>query len=798
MISPRWRKVLKDLSTNKMRTFLVMTTIGVGTFAVGFISTLYIRTMGDMDADYQSSNPHSAIIYTSAFGDDLLHSLAKLPGVAQVEGRSQESGNILSSDGKKTQIAITALPPLSKLKIDLLRALQPGAALSVGDHELLIDDSARVALGLKPGQVLTLEMGNGLVRHIPVAGFVHDVATISYTFSNQVQSYVNPTTMQWLGGSNDYNLIYLTVDKNKTSVPYVNSVAKEVSDKIEASGRPVYLTLVYQPGKHFAASITQALIFMMGLLGILAVILSAMLVVNTVDALLSQQVRQIGVMKAIGASAGQITGIYLILITCYGLLALLVAVPLAAWFANFISAGFSVYINFLPGKFQLPVTTLILQCIVALGIPILATLVPVLRGSNMTVREAISSYGLEGGKFGKGWFDRLLEHVRGLPRPLLISLRNTFRRKGRLGRTLFAMILAGAIFIAVFNLRASMNKTIDEVLGYYLSDVNVGFNQMYRAEKIIPMAMSVPGVVSVEGWGDTIAQLPSQDKKSSIQVEIVAPANQTTLLDPTVTSGRWLLPSDQNAIVIGNHLLAVRPDLKVGDNLTLKIDDHDYSWKIVGTFRMAGNNPFPPLFVNYDYLSKVTGGTGRIGMIRVVTTQHDPAYQDSIAQQLQDLYTQNGIKVSSTITGAYVTKANTSLTDILINFLILMSAFIAIVGGFGLASTMSLNVIERTREIGVMRAIGASSFTIQQLVIVEGLLIGVISWLIGALIAIPIGQVLSYGVGMAIVQSPLFYVFSWDGFLLWLVLILIISTLASFLPARNASRLTVREVLSYY
>jgi putative ABC transport system permease protein len=797
MISPRWRKVLKDLSANKMRTFLVMTTIGVGTFAVGFISTLYIRTLGDMDADFQSSNPHSAIIYTTSFSNDLLYSLAKLPGVAQVEGRSQESGNILLPDGRKIQIAITALPPLDKMKVDLIRPMQPGARLSVGDHQLLIDDSARAALGLKPGQELTLDMGNGLVRRIPIASFVHDVASISYLFGQQVQAFANPITMEWLGGSNDYNLVYLAVDKNKTSVPYVNSVAKGVADKIEASGRPVFLTLVYQPGKHFAATITQALILMMGVLGLLAVILSAILVVNTVDALLNQQVRQIGVMKAVGASAGQITGMYLILISCYGLLALLVAVPLAAWFANFISAGFSAYINFLPGKFQLPPATLILQAIVALGIPILATLVPVLRGSRMTVREAISSYGLEGGKFGQGWFDRLLERVRGLPRPLLISLRNTFRRKGRLGRTLFAMTLAGAIFIAVFNLRASMNKTIDETIGYYLSDVNVSFSQMYRADRVIPMAMSVPGVVSVEGWGGTVGQIPSPDEKSSIQVQVIAPANHTHLLKPAVTSGRWLLPDDQNAIVIGNHLLAARPDLKTGDNLTVKIDDQEFTWKIVGTFRLAGNTPFPPLFVNYDYLAKEMGASGRVAELRVVTAQHDATYQEAMAQQLQRLYSQNGIKVGSTLTGAFIIQANRALTDILINFLILMSVFIAVVGGFGLASTMSLNVIERIREIGVMRAIGASNFTIQQLVIVEGILIGVISWLIGAACAIPIGLVLCFGVGLAIVQSPLTFVFSWDGFLVWLVLTLLISVLASFFPARSASRLTVREVLSY-
>ncbi|OGO40840.1 MAG: hypothetical protein A2W36_05510, partial [Chloroflexi bacterium RBG_16_58_14] len=609
--------------------------------------------------------------------------------------------------------------------------------------------------------------------------------------------YVTPKTLEWLDGTTDFNMVYLAVSENKTDADHVNQVAGEVSKKIENSGRQVFLTLVYEPGRHFAASITQALVLMMGVLGLLAVVLSAILVITTIDAVIGQQIRQIGVMKAIGASAGQITGMYLMLVTFYGLLALLVAVPLAYLGANIVADGFSNYLNFRPGGYILPPVTLILQAIVGLGIPVLATLVPVIRGANITVREAISNYGLGAGRFGRGWFDHLLERVRGLPRPMLLSLRNTFRRKGRLFRTLFALSLAGTIFIAVFNLRASMNITIDEILGYYLSDVNVSLNRMYRTDRIVPLVMSVPGVERVEAWGGTIGNLASLDGKSSIQLQITAPPADSTLINPTLTAGRWLLPEDENAIVIGNHLIKARPDLKVGDVITVEIDNQEFDWKIVGIFRMGGNTPFPPVFVKYDYLARIMGATDKLGGIRIVTSQHDAAFEDRVAEQLQQVFTANNVDFQQSQTAAYIRRMNTATTDILVGFLMLMAVFIAVVGGFGLASTMSLNVIERIREIGVMRAIGASSLSIQSLVIVEGILIGMLSWIMGALVAIPVGQFLSTVVGISMVQSPLTFVFAWDGFLVWLVLILIISSLASFLPARTASRLTVREVLSY-
>jgi putative ABC transport system permease protein len=120
-----------------------------------------------------------------------------------------------------------------------------------------------------------------------------------------------------------------------------------------------------------------------------------------------------------------------------------------------------------------------------------------------------------------------------------------------------------------------------------------------------------------------------------------------------------------------------------------------------------------------------------------------------------------------------------------------------VVGGIGLMGTMSLNVLERTREIGIMRAVGATGIAISQIVIVEGVLIGLISWAIGVLLAYPLSIGLCNMIGNSILRSPLSYVFSTTGALLWLAIALVLAALASLLPARSASRISVREVLAY-
>jgi putative ABC transport system permease protein len=235
----------------------------------------------------------------------------------------------------------------------------------------------------------------------------------------------------------------------------------------------------------------------------------------------------------------------------------------------------------------------------------------------------------------------------------------------------------------------------------------------------------------------------------------------------------------------------------VGDWLTIKVNEKETKWHIVGVYSITGNVSPPLLYVNYEYLSKLVGSPGQVYSVRVLTSQHDAISQRRIGDQLQALYEAHGIGINSTQLGAEFIRDQKAQTDVLVYFMLGMAAMIAIVGGLGLMGTMSINVLERTREIGVMRAIGASNADIQGIVIVEGMLIGLISWAISILLAIPITGVLCFGVGMAILTAPMPAVYGMTGIIAWLIFTLFLATIASALPARRASRLTVRDTLAY-
>jgi putative ABC transport system permease protein len=203
------------------------------------------------------------------------------------------------------------------------------------------------------------------------------------------------------------------------------------------------------------------------------------------------------------------------------------------------------------------------------------------------------------------------------------------------------------------------------------------------------------------------------------------------------------------------------------------------------------------VYTNYEYISRLINYPNQVYSLRIITAGHDAASQEAVNEQLQALYDQRGIQVNSSQLSTEWSAAQKAQTDVLVYFMLSMAILIAVVGGLGLAGTMSINVLERTREIGVMRAIGASNGDIQWIVITEGMVIGLISWAVSILLAFPITGILTFGVGSAIMQAPMPAVYDVSGILAWLVGILIIGTLASALPARRASRLTVRETLAY-
>ncbi len=793
MLSPRWQKVMRDIVVNKTRTVLVVLSIAVGIAAIGMVTGSHVVMSHDLPTAYARINPMHGLISLSSFDENLVQSIARMPEVAEAEGKNRVGVQVQVAPDQWQDLRIFALADFNNIRINQLRAI--AGAWPPPKRTILVERASLSVLHAAIGDTLTIRTRDGVEKRVQIAGLVHDLTEISAEFTGVPFAYMSTDTLEWLGFGRNFGRLYITVADDPGNKAHIQAVIDKVEKRLERSGYTVYGNYVPEPGKHEMEQFLTPMLLIFGVLGVLSLFLSCFLVVNIISAILAQQTRQIGVMKTLGARSNQIVRMYLVTTLGFSLLALLVAIPLG-WLGQRANTGYmSRLMNFDVITTGIPPQVLALEIGIGLVVPLLAALYPISRGTRITVREAISEYGLGKGYFGESWIDRLLERVRGVSRPMLISLRNTFRRKGRLALTLTTLTLASAIFIAVFSVRASLLLTLDDALSYWNYDLSLNLNRPYRVDYMEREALTVPGVVAAESWGFWGTHRIRPDGSNSDDLLLIAPQPNSQMIEPVLLAGRWLLPDDENAVVINTDVTKDETDLQVGSNIVLDIEGREERWTVVGVVRGVLSGPF--LYVNYPYFAKVTRTVGRASTLQIITEEHDAAGQEAVAKAVDQHFATLGITINSAETTSQAREQVITQFNVIIIILSVMAILLAVVGGLGLMGTMSINVLERRREIGVMRAIGAANGSILRIVIVEGMIIGALSWILGTLLALPLSKVLSDAVGVGFIQAELSYRFSTGGAGGWLAVILLIAAVASLLPARGASRITVREVLAY-
>jgi putative ABC transport system permease protein len=810
MMRPRWRKVLHDLTGSLSRTLLVVVSIVVGVFSIGVITGTYVIISQDMSASYAANSPMNVELRTDDFDSTLVQTVQDMRGVKQAEGRRVFSMQVrLPGASQWLPINVIAINNFATQKINLMHVLSGSGRPA--KNQVLLEKKMLDSLKVKVGDSLEFLLDNGSIRTLQVVGIVQDPSTSAGDFLADPYIYISTDNLSDLRQPVLYNRLYATLTTGQNDVATLNQMAAAIKDNATQSGVMVQQTNSYKSNQHPLASTVQAILGILLVLGVLILFLSSSLIANTLSALLSQHLRHIGVMKLVGGRRSQIFAMYIVLILAFGVIALLIAVPLGGQGAYALSAYIANMINFNLLGYRIVPLAFAIQIVVGLAVPLLAGLGPVLNGSQITVLRALSGDMLHEQKKHplqakprasaferfQVWFTRGLSR-RGvhIPRPLLISLRNTFRRRGRLVLTLFTLTMGGAIFIAVFNVRVTLHDYIDSIGHYFLADVSLDFNQPYRLNEVKNTALQVPGVVAVEGWAYTSAEAIHTDGTVGDTLTILAPPANSKLVAPVMVSGRWLEAGDQKAITVSEDILSKFPGLAPGKTLRLKINGHADNWTVVGLFKFASQDG-TVAYGTYDSISQVTHTTDHAFTFRVVTADHAPAYQQMMSDLLDKYFRDQGYAVSAARSGDSTIQSAAGSLDILVTFLLIMALLTAVVGSMGLMGTMGMNVLERTREIGIMRSIGAVDSEVMRTVIVEGVLIGGIAWLIGALLSFPITYLLSDIISLAIFQSPIAVHFTYQGFAIWLLVVLALSAVASILPARNAARLTIREVLAY-
>ena len=801
MLRARWYKVINDLFGNKTRTLLIVLSMSVGLFALGIILSARTILSEGLAESFATINPSSGTVRTTElFDENFLESVREMKDVQDADARRTTTARLQTKTGEWKNLTIFVFADYDDIRVN--KVTSESGPWPPPEHEILIERAALSVINAQIGDVVLIRFPNDLERRVRIAGTAYDPAQLPAQIDGTPYGYITFDTLEWFDEPYGFNELHVLAT-NAEDKGWAQQVVNRVKDKTEKSGYTIPLSMIAEPGQLPMNDVLQGILLLMGLLGVLSLFLSIFLVVNTVSALLTQQKRQIGVMKAVGGSTLQILGMYLVMVLAYGVMALLIAIPLGMYGARELSSGLAVFFNFDIYSMEVPPQTFLIQIAIGLILPVLASLVPFISSLRISAAEAMSVYTMGKGRFGKNWIDLSLSGAnlwfmrKFTIRSILLSVRNTFRNKGRLTLTLITLTLGSATFISVFNMRASLSSTVEDMIKWFNCDMMLTLDRTYRSDRVQLEALNVPGVTKTDVWINLPTRLVRNDDSESGMIYMFAPTvtADSLIVSPTIAEGRWLAQGDDNAVVVPSAFLQDEPDLKLGGDIVLKIYGKEHTFKIVGTY--VGMAFLPVVYTNYDYITKITNRVGEADALMVAMQSHDPAYVDAATRALEDHFERIGMRVSMVATIDNERREAEVSFDAIVALLLIMAILLALVGGLGLMGTMSINVLERTREIGVLRAIGASNRSVALVFIREGIVIGLMSWLMGAILAVPMSQGLNQALGQAVMGVPLTYAYSMPGLWLWLFVVVILSILASFIPARNASRLTVREVLAY-
>lgn len=702
-------------------------------------------------------------------------------GIAIAHASRVDSARIQDGSGNWLAFEVQTIQNFSTMELNKLTTEGSFSAPDV--NSILIERSLNNVMQV--GGTIMVELLNGDQHKLTVAGFVNDLSRLPSEISLAGIGYITPATAAKLGFEADYNRLAIQFDSAVTR----SDIEKQTTQLIEAMENDDYRVFsapVLEPNKYVLGDNMTSVLFLLNALGVLTLILSAFLVTSVMSAVMSQQIPQIGILKSLGARFSQTLSLYFRQVLLFGLAALLLSIPMGLVGAYFLADGVASGMNFDVTNFYLPTQTLILQALSALLAPLLASFIPILSGSRITIRDAISNYNPETSTNAPRLGD--------LPQIANLSVRNTFRRKGRLALTFAALLLAGAMFIAIIGIRQSMRDAVKELQGDINYDISIDFARPYSVDEIEEQAKKGNDIKSVETWAVGSGRPVFNEDHLTGSIILYGVPENTRMAQPAVIQGTWLAANSEHGIFVNDDFLQLSPDLKVGSVITLNIGGKEQDWTIVGS---TGRGFIPAAFIHYDDLTNVTGMDGFANRLVLRTTQPAPASQSAAQSDVLARLAAADLDVTGSQTTTQLKETSAAQMDTLIILLLAMVVLIAVVGGLGLAITMSLNVLERTREIGILRSLGARNRVVRRVVLVEGLVIGLISWLISIPCSIPLAIFLGDSLGNSLLARPLDYVFSLPAILAWLGLTVVISIIASIIPAQNAARLTIRDALVY-
>ena len=808
-------KLRRDIRASWSRFALMTVAVTVSLTVFGGVLFAWSAVGRETSEAYLGTEPASAtIVLKERIPAEQMEVLASevraLPDVIAVTGRTQFNTEV-EVNGVLSDIPLQVFVAAPDDNLEVAKFHVNNGDWPAGEGEIFLGRDSLDLLGVSVGDTVTVTTTTGDQTQLRVTDTVYDPSLSPSPQEQTARGYVSTTSIA-PPGAPVMDQLKVQVSDAGQGMPsrdrdHIVSTAADIGQWLQTDkGLTVAEIQVPEPYAHPHQFQADSLLLSLLAGGAAALILSAILVANMLDNLFTQQIPQIGIMKAIGATSANIGRFYLTMTLLVAVSATVLALVPAILIGR---AGLRQFLGFLgvePVSTAAPWWAYIAVLAVGLGLPPLMTLIPLTKASRTTVRGAIDHYGMGAKPNRMSGFLAGITRLRVLDRRLLLALRNTFRRPARFWLSVGLLASGGVVFIAGMSVGSSVSALGEEQQEQRNWDVEVQLAGMVPTDQAAAIAEDVSDVVGVEGWVGVQTgvagpgQVPvtrTYPDQGHGRISLVAlPDESQMFTQPPLLEGRWLNPAETGAVVINQITRNTTvPDVTPGDTLQLLTGGAATNWTVVGIVQERGAHG--GVYTTASGFAEAMGTQPMVNQLRIETNRHDEQSRQTVANAVDEAFAGAGVDVRSAVS----VSRGEAITEGHLGPIIVIIAAIAIamgvVGVIGLASTMSANVLDRTREFGVMHAVGAPPKTVRRIVIAEGLFLAVTSLLVAIVPALVLTGVLGSGLGDLFMDAPLPYRISTLAIGIWLALVVIGGVIATDTAANRASHLTVREALAY-
>ncbi len=793
-----FKKLLRDLWLTRSRALVMVVAIAVGLLAFDSLVGAYSILTREVARNYLDSAPAAIILELDGVSQRTLNYVRAQPDVAHATRRAQVRGRFSTpTDPNKRRAFLFVVDDFREM--DVAKIFPQAGVYPPAPGTAALERSAQAVVGGGLGTTLLVDLPGKATQAIKLTSIVHEPALAPANTEQAAYLYMSQQDLAGLGIDVEFDELRLIPTGSSTDRSFLEHKARDLAARIEASGHgQVHAIRVPPPAQHPHQPQMTTVLSLFIIFAGLIVILASLLTGSLMATMMARQVREMGILKTLGARSSQILLSYVLLVE-------LLAV--SAWALSYYPSqlGTQAFVDSITRLLNFDVVdrsqtvgARAAQVLVAACVPLLVTLPSLIRGSRHSVMRSLSDYGVGHGTFGASALEKWAARLESHGELFTYALRGAIRRRGRFLLSLALLATAGAIFLSAVGTARSWEVVTQRLYESRHYDFEIAFSQTPPATVEQELAKN-NALGRVETW-HTTRTAPGVGKRIPIErtypdgahgaFALMAPPPHSNLVSFEPQAGR-LFDEDKLDEVVLNQVVPEAERYAVGDEIVLSIGGQDRSLTVVGKLEEVGAGAVA--YVSQKTFFSLVKPAHRSAVMRVakadgVTTQAAMLAANRVLEERRAAVAHmSPLEVFENAVAAHF--------EILIRSLLALAGLTAIVGALGLASALSTNVAEATRELAVLRALGATGKHVRRLVVQEALLVSGLSYVLACLFGLGLSAIIGHVIGNMSFQLPLPLSLDWRAAAALVVGLLGIGALSSLLPAQRASGLTVASAL---